>query len=707
MAKRGSWTSLDTIQRSVRGIALALALKAGVASAATLTVNTTADDTTSDANLTLREAVLLVNNGGDANAALGRTLAAGEYAQIAGGFGAGDTILFDPALTAGGDATLYLGIVGNSKAGPSALGITSDVTISGPTGDNGITIARDGGAGDLRLFFVDSGASLSLNNLTLAGGIAQGGAGASRSAGGGGGGGAAGMGGAIFNAGTLQLEKCTVTGNTAVGGAGGYGGYGGQLSGAGGGGLGGAGGLGGNGSTYGGGGGGGVAGPGGNASASGGSGGPNELGVQAGANANGPAGGGGGGGNLNNNGGTGGFGGGGGGGGNGGSGGAGTNGIPGASRFGGGSGSKGNTAALRSAGGGAGMGGGIFNYGGTAAITNSTISGNSVQAGAGGITGLEGQGLGGGIFNRNGTVSLNGATVASNSAADGGGGIFNVGDGAAGTVVLYNTIVADSASAATDLETTTINGGTEALSGGNNLIENPAGHTLTNGTNGNIVGADPVLNGLADNGGPTFTHLPMEGSSPALDASSSGPADDQRGNIRPQNGSFDIGSVEIGDAVGGTGFLVKRLRLTSNWRVPNRDRAILSALLDNPGAIPAPGTPYPFDGAAVTIFIGGQKFSFTLDARGKDTLDNGRFLRVRYAPRTNQLRVLLKSPYGSYQFNWFDEGMTNVSAHGTPINVFSTILIDSTQVQGSIPLRYSNRVDFSGKATGKGIVSNQ
>src|SRR5207249_1506686 len=49
---------------------------------ATLTVNSAADNTTADGVLTLREAVLLVNNGGDATAALSRSLMAGEAAQV-------------------------------------------------------------------------------------------------------------------------------------------------------------------------------------------------------------------------------------------------------------------------------------------------------------------------------------------------------------------------------------------------------------------------------------------------------------------------------------------------------------------------------------------------------------------------------------------------------------------------------------------------
>jgi len=89
-------------------------------------------------------------------------------------------------------------------------------------------------------------------------------------------------------------------------------------------------------------------------------------------------------------------------------------------------------------------------------------------------------------------------------------------------------------------------------SGTFNLIGNGTNLTgLTNGTDGNQVGTgqapiDPLLGPLADNGGPTQTHLPQPGSS-ALDAAgtAAGPASDQRGISRPQGAASDIGAVEV------------------------------------------------------------------------------------------------------------------------------------------------------------------
>src|SRR5207244_583818 len=102
--------------------------------------------------------------------------------------------------------------------GPNGLpAISSQITIEG----NGATIARDPTAPKFRFFYVSgnlsglAGGTLTLRNVTLRGGVAQGGNGYH------GGGGGSGMGGAIFNQGTLTLIGDTLTANTAQGGAGG------------------------------------------------------------------------------------------------------------------------------------------------------------------------------------------------------------------------------------------------------------------------------------------------------------------------------------------------------------------------------------------------------------------------------------------------------------------------------------------------------
>ena len=81
-----------------------------------------------------------------------------------------------------------------------------------------------------------------------------------------------------------------------------------------------------------------------------------------------------------------------------------------------------------------------------------------------------------------------------------------------------------------------IEGGAAATitSGGGN-IDTDGSCSL--GAAGDQPNTDPLLGPLADNGGPTLTHLPGAGS-PAIDAAGAGacPGTDQRGVIRPQGG---------------------------------------------------------------------------------------------------------------------------------------------------------------------------
>src|SRR5207244_229978 len=147
----------------------------------------------------------------------------------------------------GGDAAITLTQfdtgLDSDEFGPTALRISSDVTIRGPGGDNGLTIRRDtADANAFRLFYVYNDgvpAALPLENLTLRGGRARGfrGGGGGGGAGGGGGGGGGGVGGGggggVGGGGG---------GGGVVGGGGGGGGFGGGGGGGGGGFLGGGGG---------------------------------------------------------------------------------------------------------------------------------------------------------------------------------------------------------------------------------------------------------------------------------------------------------------------------------------------------------------------------------------------------------------------------------------------------------------------------------
>ncbi len=175
-----------------------------------IVVNTTGDETTAGGTLSLREAIDLAN--GTLSYA---DLTALEQKQITATTGNVSTITFDGSLDGG---TITLATVGDSSVGESAFLVNTPVVIDGPAGDSGITLAVDA-ATPMRLFDVTSTGNLTLQDLTLSGGKAQGFTGGIGS--GGAGGGSAGLGGAIFNQGSLTILDSTLTGNTAQGGAGG------------------------------------------------------------------------------------------------------------------------------------------------------------------------------------------------------------------------------------------------------------------------------------------------------------------------------------------------------------------------------------------------------------------------------------------------------------------------------------------------------
>lgn|GEM_PF-7006845 len=116
-------------------------------------------------------------------------------------------------ITINSGLDISLSTVGDSTRGPSALIVPANtsVTING----NGAIIERNSSVSNLRLFFIPSTASLTLNQLTLKNGSVKGGNGGT-SAGGG-----MGASGAIFNEGSLIIQRVTFSGNSATGGDGG------------------------------------------------------------------------------------------------------------------------------------------------------------------------------------------------------------------------------------------------------------------------------------------------------------------------------------------------------------------------------------------------------------------------------------------------------------------------------------------------------
>lgn len=170
-------------------------------------------------------------------------------------------------------------------------------------------------------------------------------------------------------------------------------------------------------------------------------------------------------------------------------------------------------------------------------IINSTVSRNVARQ------------SGGGIVNAGCVLNLLNVTISSNIVTQpnfaGGGGISSTSANHPAFVYARNSIIADnSASPSPDFVGV-------LTSQGYNLIESTQGTVILGDTTGNIIGQDPKLAALNNNGGSTLTCALLPGS-PALDAVAVGsPATDQRFFARPAdgdgNGSMlgDIGALEM------------------------------------------------------------------------------------------------------------------------------------------------------------------
>ena len=197
----------------------------------------------------------------------------------------------------------------------------------------------------------------------------------------------------------------------------------------------------------------------------------------------------------------------------------------------------------------AGLGGGILNRG-TLTVSNSTLSGNSASSGGGiansrsaavsssTLSGNSAGQSGGGIYNydQGALLEVSNSTLSGNSAGQSGGGIEH----SEGSARLRNTIVANSPSGG-DCHRSVA----PVIDGGYNLDSDDTCNLAT--ANRSRPDVNPLLDPLADNGGPTLTHALREGS-PAVDKGNSfGATADQRGLPRPT----DIGAIN--NARGGDG----------------------------------------------------------------------------------------------------------------------------------------------------------
>ena len=214
-------------------------------------------------------------------------------------------------------------------------------------------------------------------------------------------------------------------------------------------------------------------------------------------------------------------------------------------------------------------GGAVYVAGSQSVITNSTFTGNTAAS------------RGGALYFAN-QASMHNLTIFENTAdfdADefgDGGGIFNN----VSNVSIANSIIAGNS----DDSPTTAHpdcSGTLVSAGYNLLGENNGCSGLTDGTNGDQVGPsgspiDPLLQPLADNGGPTQT-LGLLFNSPAVEAGNpTGCRDqdaalldtDQRGYVRPWGSVCDIGAYEY-----------------NSPGIPNEPSALLLNLFRSPASI--------------------------------------------------------------------------------------------------------------------------
>ena len=232
---------------------------------------------------------------------------------------------------------------------------------------------------------------------------------------------------------------------------------------------------------------------------------------------------------------------------------------------------------------------GLFNSLGLIEISDTNDISNTAQGFGGGITLYDGGGIvlervwvsenqaefGGGISNSGGILPVTNSTISKNNAIQYGGGLWTD----SSTYIASSTITANLArlggitgggggvsvaaihSGETDIKNTILYGNLQKFQmmffaddcSGNlttshyNLIGTLTSCTLEGSQDLDLIGIDPMLGALQNNGGPTDTHALLDGS-PAID--SANPAGcltytnfplstDQRGYPRPRDGDGD------------------------------------------------------------------------------------------------------------------------------------------------------------------------
>ena len=301
-------------------------------------------------------------------------------------------------------------------------------------------------------------------------------------------------------------------------------------------------------------------------------------------------------------------------------------------------------------------GGGISqSNNGTLIVTNSTISGNTASANGN---------ANGGILIFDGTATITNCTVTDNQggASDSVGGLRRN----FGSMTVRNSIVAANRNNSTFAD---VGGG--LTSQGYNLIGNRGTESFTQTGDQSGTGAaplDPLLDALANNGGPTPTHAIMGGSTAIDKGSSFGSATDQRGLAR----TFD--DPGIAPAAGGDntdiGAFEAQTLLPSLGTYPNAMVALSANATITPDQAP---------GLATTISVSTSTgFKGTLTA----------------SPSTGVVRVTNAHPAGTYTIRIKTFGPNGMASRTFTLTVESgtpcadpTAFVNAPDVSiGSFPL---------------------
>ena len=280
-------------------------------------------------------------------------------------------------------------------------------------------------------------------------------------------------------------------------------------------------------------------------------------------------------------------------------------------------------------------------------LLNSTVSGNAVTGGDITTTPLL-RGGGGGIFIYGGQTLLLNATVVGNHvnfAGGPGGGLFIM---ASANFKARSSLIANNWHNGTILQGPIADDGYTNVTNGDgttgelafDLIRTTTNFFITGPQGGNIVGQDPLLGPLQNNGGPTQTHALLPGS-PAIDTGA--PAGctkdvaavtpltiDQRGAPRPYpaGGRCDIGAFELRPPVtldiDGSNTATKYDALTDGLLAIRYMSGLTGTALTT-GALGATAT--RTDPAA---YLDANRWAFDIDGDGNvDALTDG-LLIVRY-----------------------------------------------------------------------------